>query len=207
MTIILEDHMEQVLNGKLVSLTPLTLGDTAGLAAIGLDPRIWAWDTRPVRTASDMATYVATALADRADGLALPFTTRLASTGEVIGSTRFANISPSDLRAEIGWTWVAPRHWRTGVNVEAKLLMLGFAFETLGLRRLELKTDERNERSRAAIEALGATFEGTLRKHMVVEGGGVRNSVYYSILDEEWPAVKDGLVRRMARPAESGARV
>lgn len=180
-----------------MTLSPLRREDASGLASVGLDPRIWTWNAQPMESEAHMAAYVETALAERAAGRALPFTTRLTETGAIIGSTRFANVALADLRAEIGWTWLEPAQWRTGANVEAKLLMLTFAFETLGLRRVELKTDERNERSRNAMEALGAKFEGTLRKHMVTAGGGVRNSVYYSILDDEWPMLSERLRARL----------
>ncbi len=194
----IEAHGETVLRGDRVVLTPLTTGDLDELVRIGLDPRIWEWSPFPIQTKDDIRGYVSTALEERAEGRSLPFVTRHRESGSAIGCTRFGNIALRDLRAEIGWTWVAPEHWRTGANAEAKLLMLNFAFETLGLRRVEFKTDERNVRSRTAIEALGATFEGTLRKHMITEGGGVRNSVYYSILDEEWPETKEHLQARRA---------
>jgi RimJ/RimL family protein N-acetyltransferase len=102
------------------------------------------------------------------------------------------------LRAEIGWTWVARPAWSTGVNIETKLLLLGHAFEIAGLRRVEFKTDARNERSRGALLALGATFEGVLRKHMVVRDGGPRDSAYYSVIDDEWPAVRRHLLGRLS---------
>jgi N-acetyltransferase len=101
------------------------------------------------------------------------------------------------LRAEIGWTWVTRRAWSTGVNIETKLLLLGHAFEDVGLRRVEFKTDARNERARGALLALGATFEGILRKHMVVREGGERDSAYYSVIDDEWPAMKRHLQERL----------
>ncbi len=174
------------------------MGDVDELASIGLDPRVWEKSPFPMQTVSDIQAYVEAALHEKAEGRALPFVTRLQETGAAIGSTRFGGVAMKDLRAEIGWTWLAPDHWRTGANVEAKLLMLHFAFETLDLRRVEFKTDESNARSRRAIEGLGAVFEGTLRKHMVTQGSGIRNSVYYSILDEEWPDVQARLVARLA---------
>jgi RimJ/RimL family protein N-acetyltransferase len=120
-----------------------------------------------------------------------------AQTGEVLGSTRFMEIRLEHLRTEIGWTWITRSAWSTGVNVETKLLLLAHAFETVGLRRVEFKTDGRNERSRGALLALGATFEGILRKHMVVRDNGERDSAYYSVIDDEWPAVKRHLERRL----------
>ena len=130
--------------------------------------------------------YVAWATVDRA-------------TGRAVGSTRFGDISPEDGRVEIGWTWIAPSHQRTAVNTEAKLLQLRYAFEELGATRVALKTDARNLRSQAAIERLGAVREGVLRRHMRVADGFIRDTVYYSILAEEWPGVRARLTERLAR--------
>ncbi|MEM8710176.1 MAG: GNAT family protein [Planctomycetota bacterium] len=199
----IQDHADLTLDGSRVSLTPLALDNVDELVRFGLDVRIWEKSPFPMESANDLRAYVEAALREKAEGQSLPFVTRLRASGDAVGCTRFGNVSTADLRAEIGWTWLAPQHWRTGINVEAKLLMLTFAFDTLGLRRVEFKTDERNARSRAAIEALGATFEGTHRKHMVTRGGGVRNSVYYSILDDEWPGVRELLAARSTRSFES----
>jgi RimJ/RimL family protein N-acetyltransferase len=128
----------------------------------------------------------------------VPFVVRSANDGRVLGSTRFLSLQLDHLCAEIGWTWYARSTWGTGVNVETKLLLLGHAFETAGLRRVEFKTDARNERSRGALTALGAQFEGIFRKHRVLPGGGVRDSAYYSVIDDEWPAVRAGLTERLA---------
>jgi RimJ/RimL family protein N-acetyltransferase len=128
-----------------------------------------------------------------------PFTTRDAATGRAIGSTRFLNVRLADKVVEIGWTWLNPSAWRTGANVEAKLLMMRHAFATLGCVRVEFKTDARNERSRAALAALPAQFEGILRNHMIVPDVGQRDSAYYSVIDSEWPAVEANLDRRLAK--------
>jgi RimJ/RimL family protein N-acetyltransferase len=121
-----------------------------------------------------------------------------AASGRAVGSTRFGDIAPEHGRVEIGWTWIAPSHQRTAVNTEAKLLQLGYAFETLGATRVALKTDGRNLRSQAAIERLGAQREGVLRRHLRLPDGFIRDTVYYSILDDEWPAVKARLEERLA---------
>jgi RimJ/RimL family protein N-acetyltransferase len=121
-----------------------------------------------------------------------------AATGRAIGSTRFGDISPADGRVEIGWTWVAPSHQRTATNTEAKLLQLSYAFDDLGATRVALKTDGRNERSQRAIERIGGVHEGVLRKHIRLPDGYLRDTVYYSILAEEWPAVKERLEARLA---------
>jgi N-acetyltransferase len=122
-----------------------------------------------------------------------------AATGRAIGSTRFGDIAPEHGRVEIGWTWIAPSHQRTATNTEAKLLQLGYAFDELGATRVALKTDGRNLRSQAAIERLGAQREGTLRRHLRVSDWFIRDTVYFSILAEEWPAVKARLEERLAR--------
>jgi RimJ/RimL family protein N-acetyltransferase len=119
------------------------------------------------------------------------------ASGRVVGSTRFLALRPEHGSVEIGWTWLDPSVWATGVNVEAKLLMLGHAFEVWGCRRVELKTDAQNDRSRGAMEAMGARFEGVHRKHMLVRGGENRDSAWYSIVDDEWPDVARGLRARL----------
>ena len=127
------------------------------------------------------------------------FATRDLHSGRVVGSSRYLNVRPSDRVVEIGWTWLNPAVWRSGVNVEAKLLMLGHAFKALGCVRVEFKTDARNERSRAAIAAIPAQFEGILRKHMIQPDVGVRDSAYFSVIDDEWPGVRANLERRLAQ--------
>lgn len=191
--------VDRALEGERARLEPLTKSHVAPLAAAGLDPAIWEWMTHKIVDEAGIRAYVEDALAERDRGAALPFATLDPATGEVVGTTRFGAIALADRRAEIGWTWLAPRAWRTGVNVEAKRLMLTFAFDELGLRRVEFKTDARNDRSRAAIEGIGATFEGVLRKHMVRDDGSARDSAYYSIVDDEWPRVRALLDARLAR--------
>jgi N-acetyltransferase len=122
-----------------------------------------------------------------------------AVTGRAIGSTRFLDIAPEHGRLEIGWTWIAPSHQRTATNTEAKLLQLTYAFDELGANRVALKTDQRNERSQVAIARLGAKREGVLREQFRMPDGYMRSSVYFSILADEWPAVKAGLVSRLAK--------
>lgn len=121
-----------------------------------------------------------------------------AATGRAVGSSRFGDIAPAHGRVEIGWTWIAPSHQRSAMNTEAKLLQLGYAFDELGATRVALKTDGRNLRSQAAIERLGAQREGTLRRHIRLPDGFIRDTVYFSILAEEWPAVKARLEERLS---------
>ncbi len=185
------------LEGTRISLEPLAEAHHAALSAVGLDDDLWRWSPKPVRSAAEMADYIAFALAEQAAGRALPFAVIDKVTGQAIGSTRFGAIEPAHRRVEIGWTWLARPYQRTVANTEAKYLLLRHAFETLGCLRVELKTDALNEPSRAAIRRIGAREEGTLRNHMITASGRVRDTVYYSILDGEWPEVKRGLERRL----------
>ena len=179
-----------VLEGRHVRVEPLREDQLAGLAAVGLDEELWRWIPAPVRTVEGMAVYIATALREQAQGVSLPFALVERQTGRPIGSTRYGNIDRTNHRVEIGWTWVA-REWpRTAINTEAKYLLLKHAFETLGCIRVELKTDSLNERSRAAILRIGAREEGIFRNHMITASGRIRHTVYFSIVDSEWPAVK-----------------
>ncbi|HXF98808.1 MAG TPA: GNAT family protein [Gaiellaceae bacterium] len=190
------------LEGRLVRLEPLAETHAEGLWRASRDPRTWRW--LPIlqpRTRAAWAAWLEAALAAAAAGTEIPFATVSLPRGELVGSTRFLALRPEHRSVEIGWTWLHPSVWGTGVNVEAKLLQLRHAFEAWGCRRVELKTDARNERARRALEALGATFEGVHRKHMLVRGGESRDSAWYSVLDDEWPAVRERLGRRLAAAA------
>ena len=187
------------LTGRRVRLEPLALEHVAGLAEVALDPALWQWTLARPTDEAGIRAWVEAALAGRAAGTEFPFVTLEASTGRPIGSSRFMNIVLEHLRLEIGWTWVAPAWQRTGANREAKLLMLSHAFDTLGCRRVEFKTDSLNEPSRTALLGIGAQFEGIFRNHMVMPGGRMRHSAYYSVIDEEWPSVRAGLERSLAR--------
>ncbi|HEV2913108.1 MAG TPA: GNAT family protein [Pyrinomonadaceae bacterium] len=188
------------LEGAHVRLEPLSLLHHEGLSEVGLDETIWQWNPSPVRTAQGMRAYIEEALEWQARRTALPFATTLKSTGQSVGSTRFANIDAVNRHLEIGWTWIIPRWQRTPVNTEAKYLMLRHAFETLGCIRVEFKTDSLNERSRNAILRLGAQEEGIFRNHMLTSTGRIRHSVFFSIIDTEWPEVKAGLEEKLSRP-------
>jgi RimJ/RimL family protein N-acetyltransferase len=144
-----------------------------------------------------MAGYIETALEEQERGVSLPFALIEKATRRVVGSTRYGNIDGAHHRVEIGWTWVAREWQRTAVNTEAKYLLLRHAFETLGCIRVELKTDSLNERSRTAILRIGAREEGIFRNHMITASGRVRHSVYFSVVDSEWPAVKARLESRL----------
>jgi N-acetyltransferase len=186
-----------ILEGRFVRLDPLTIKHAVALAGIGLDEDLWRWIPVPVRTAADMKSYVETALKERTSGKAMPFVQVEKASGRVVGSTRYANIDPTHHRLEIGWTWVAPPWQRTVINTEAKYLLLRHAFESLGCIRVELKTDSLNERSRSAILRIGAREEGIFRNHMITASGRIRHSVYFSIINSEWPEVKARLESRL----------
>jgi RimJ/RimL family protein N-acetyltransferase len=185
------------LEGRHVRLEPLAKTHLAGLAEVGLDEDLWRWIPTQVRTTEEMAAYIETALNEEERGVSLPFALIEKKTGRPIGSTRYGNIERAHHRVEIGWTWVARDWQRTAINTEAKHLLLKHAFETLGCMRVELKTDSLNERSRAAILRIGAREEGIFRNHMITASGRIRHTVYFSIIDSEWPAVKARLESRL----------
>lgn len=187
------------LKGQRVILAPLELGHVPALSRVGLDASLWEWIPAPVTTEQEMRGYVLSALELQGRGVALPFAILDRASGDVIGSTRYANIESAHRRLEIGWTWITRAHQRTAVNTEAKVLLLEHAFETLRVQRVELKTDACNARSREAILRLGAAQEGVLRRHMITRSGRVRDTVYFSIIDTEWPAVKGRLEARLKR--------
>jgi len=193
------DMTPVTLAGTYVRLEPLGERHMDDLLAVALDEELWRWTTTQIHSPDDLAGYVATALRWQEAGTALPFATIDLASGRAVGSTRFGNADPENRRVEIGWTWLGRAHQRTALNTEAKLLMLKHAFDVLGCIRVELKTDALNARSRAAIRRLGATEEGTLRHHMITSTGRLRDTVYYSVLREEWPGVRAGLVERLRR--------
>ncbi len=188
-----------VLEGRHVRLEPLARDHVPDLLEVGLDPELWRWGLTPLKKEDDLRRYVEDALAERARGVSLPFAIVERASGRAVGSTRYGGVALEHRRVEIGWTWIGRPWQRTGVNTEAKLLLLRHAFETLGCNRVELKTDALNQQSRTAILRVGAREEGTFRAHMVTSEGRVRDSVYYSIVAEEWPRVRAGLEAKLAR--------
>jgi len=187
------------LEARVVRLEPLVELHHASLCEVGLDPELWRWIPYRVCTAEEMRSYVRDALRAQAAGSALPFATVERASGRVVGSTRYINIDQQNRPVEIGATWIAQPWQRSAINTEAKYLMLRHAFEALGCIRVELKTDALNEKSRNAIRRIGAREEGTLRQHVVTWTGRLRDTVYFSILDSEWPRVKADLEARLAR--------
>ena len=192
------DLTPRPLEGPTIRLEPLRPDHLDGLCEAGLDPELWRLTVSQIRTRTDMERYVEEAFADQRAGSALPFATVWRETGRVIGSTRFGNASPPNRRVEIGWTWLARPWQRTGANTEAKYLMLRHAFEHWRCIRVELKPSALNQRSRAAILRIGAREEGILRHHMINQDGSLRDSVYFSLLADEWPEARRRLEAMLA---------
>ena len=187
------------LEGRRVVLEPLEPRHEEGLWVAAQDPRIWRWmSVLAAESRKAFRDWFEEALEARRSGEAVPFATLDAASGAEVGSTRYLAVRPEHRVIEIGWTWLAPSHWSSGANVEAKYLMLRHAFE-LGFLRVEFKTDALNERSRGALAALPAQFEGIHRRHMIARGGERRDSAWYAVIDEDWPAVRSALERRLAR--------
>ncbi|MHC0035645.1 GNAT family N-acetyltransferase [Pseudoneobacillus sp. C159] len=160
---------------------------------------IWEFTYSKVKSFEAAEKMVRFALGDREKGLSYPFVVINRLSGNIVGSTRYLNISTAHKSAEIGWTWYNPSVWRTRVNTECKYLLLQHAFESWNLNRVQIKTDARNLRSQKAIERLGAVKEGILRKDTIIEDGYIRDTVYYSILKEEWPTVKAHLLKKLSQ--------
>jgi RimJ/RimL family protein N-acetyltransferase len=184
-----QDDLAVRLEGRIVTLEPLTADDVDGLRKAAADERIWRY-----MVTTDPEAWLRDALAD---------TSRVAfvalQADRPVGSTSYMSLAPEHLRLEIGNTWMHPSTWGTGANTEAKYLLLRHAFERLGARRVEFKTDARNERARAALAALPAEFEGIHRKHMLVRGGERRDSAWYAVIDDDWPTVRARLEERLSR--------
>lgn len=179
------------LEGSIVRLEPIETGHRGPLLAASGAPEAWTWiDRRVPGDERAFSEWFETRLGASRAGSEWCFVTISTDTSEPVGSSSYLQIRPEHDGLEIGWTWLHPSAWRTGANREAKLLMLAHAFDELGAMRVEFKTDARNERSRNALMALPATFEGIFRKHMLVPVIGVRDSAYFSITDDEWPAVE-----------------
>ncbi|MBI3976475.1 MAG: GNAT family N-acetyltransferase [Armatimonadetes bacterium] len=187
------------LEGRAVRLEPLSFEHHDALCQVGLDGDLWRWAPVAVHTQEEMRGYIEAALRSQEEGAALPFAIVDRVSGRVVGSTRYGNIDARNRRLEIGWTWIARSWQRTAINTECKYLLLRYAFETLGCIRVEFKTDALNARSRQALLRIGAKEEGVFRSHMVTSTGRIRDSVYYSIIEAEWPAIKgrlEGMLRR-----------
>jgi RimJ/RimL family protein N-acetyltransferase len=186
-----------ILEGRLIRLVPLAPEHFAALLEISrATPEEYRFTSTPV-TDEQANAYFQTAFEEREAGRAYPFTIIRRASDEIIGSSRLADIRWQHRNCELGYTWFRRDMLRSGVNVESKLLLLTLAFERLGLLRVQIHTDKRNDRSQRAIEALGAVYEGTLRRHMIAKDGFIRDTVVYSITDLEWPAVRQRLAERL----------
>lgn len=180
--------------GGLVRLEPLEPHHAPGLLALAQEPELWTWMPETLGTRAQVDAWIERSLAGRAARTELAFAIVHAPSGALAGSTRYIDVQPANRSLEIGWTWIGRAFRRSPVNTRCKLLLLSHAFEGLGAERVQLKCDARNQRSRLAIERIGATWEGTLRRHRVMPDGFVRDSVYFSVIREEWPLVKARLV-------------
>jgi RimJ/RimL family protein N-acetyltransferase len=189
------------LEGSIVTLEPLGEDHSEGLWEAAQPLKIWAWLTNVGASRERFEGWMEASIGAAESGAEGPFAIRSRTDGanSLIGSSRYLNVRRWDRVVEIGWSWLTPSAWRTGANVETKLLMLGHAFDELGCVRVEFKTDARNERSRRALAALPAEFEGVMRNHMIVPDIGQRDSAYYSVIDSEWPEVRANLERRLGR--------
>ena len=191
--------LSPTLDGRLVRIEPLASRHEDGLRDAAADQRTWRWmPMNPTGDAGSFHDWMTDALARSAEGVEAAFCVLEPGGGRPLGSTRYLALRPEHRSVEIGWTWLSPAAWGTGANAEAKLLLMGHAFERLGCMRVEFKTDALNERSRAALEAIGARFEGIHRKHMLVRGGELRDSAWYSVVDDDWPATEAALAERVA---------
>lgn len=197
-------HVEPVtLEGALVRLEPLAMTHYAQLCQVGLDEELVRITQSYAPTPDGLRTYIEKALQRQGDGTALPFAVIAKAVDRAIGSSRYAAIDRANRRLEIGWTWYGREWQRTAVNTETKYLMLRHAFEALGCVRVEFKTDILNARSRAALLRIGAKEEGIFRQHMIMPDGRVRNTVYFSIINDEWPQVKARLEGLLVREGSS----
>lgn len=178
------------LEGRIVRLEPLTLDHLDDLAEVAFAGELWRWTVVQPANRDELRAWIEAAVTTREAGAEMAFATIDRSTGKAIGSTRFMTIVPEHRRLEIGWTWVALAWQRRGANREAKYLQLRHAFEELGANRVEFKTDSLNEKANPALAAIGATFEGTFRNHMIMPGNRLRHSNFYSVAVEDWPTVK-----------------
>ncbi|MBP7338199.1 GNAT family N-acetyltransferase [Niveispirillum sp.] len=190
------DTAPVILAGAVARLEPLRADHLDALCAVGLEGDIFRWYPTPVRSREEMAAWIGFALAERQAGRMLPFVTIDQASGHIAGSTRFLAMDRANRHVEIGYTWLGKGFQRSGLNREAKYLMLRHAFEHWGCIRVEFKTDSNNTQSRMALAGIGAVEEGTFRNHVVRADGSLRHSVYFSITDREWPAVKERLTPR-----------
>lgn len=187
------------LEGHSVLLLPMELEQKQELWRAAEPQQIWEFTSSKIRSKDEMKLTIETAIMERELGNQIPFVVSCKESGKIIGSTRFLDISEKNKSLEIGWTWYHPDYWRSAVNTETKFLLLRYAFEEMKMNRVQFCTDARNIRSQNAIQRIGATKEGILRKHRIIADGYVRDTVIYSIILEEWPEIKSLLQEKMNR--------
>ncbi|WP_051010698.1 GNAT family N-acetyltransferase [Paenibacillus riograndensis] len=181
------------LNGTFIRMVPMEAAHQGELMALLSNPQIWEYTWRKITSAAQVKELLDTAFANQAKGSELPFVMVEQSTGRIAGTSRIMHLDLTHRNAEIGCTWISPQFWRTAVNTESKSLLLQYCFETLGLIRVNFTVVGDNERSRKAVERIGAVKEGVLRKHRITAEGRILDNVLYSIIDDEWPAVQANL--------------
>lgn len=187
------------LDGSLVCLIPLDMKDKDLLIDAIKSLEVWKYTWREVKTIDDIEEIMEIAVKNKKERSQIPFMIKEKLTGQIIGTTRIGEIDVQNRNVEIGWTWLSPAYWRTGVNTECKYLLLQYCFEVLKVIRVQFSVSGHNVRSQKAVERIGAVKEGTFRKHRIKSDGTVHDNVFYSILDSEWKEVKDNLLYLMEK--------
>lgn len=186
--------MNCILEGKIVTLVPMEDCHKAELISVLLSPKVWEYTWRTIHTTEELDQVLTDALANKNNGSQIPFTILDQASGKIIGTTRVGDLDMANRNAEIGWTWLSPDYWRTGVNTECKFLLLRHCFEELHLMRVQFSVSGQNIRSQRSIERIGAIKEGVFRKHRIKADGSMHDNIFYSILDNEWADVKENLL-------------
>lgn len=186
--------MNCILEGKIVTLVPMEDCHKAELISVLLSPKVWEYTWRTIQTTEELDQVLTAALANKNNGSQIPFTILDQASGKIIGTTRVGDLDMANRNAEIGWTWLSPDYWRTGVNTECKFLLLRHCFEELHLMRVQFSVSGQNIRSQRSIERIGAIKEGVFRKHRIKADGSMHDNIFYSILDNEWADVKENLL-------------
>ncbi|MEN1986338.1 GNAT family N-acetyltransferase [Paenibacillus hubeiensis] len=192
--VILQENTNFVLEGNIVTLVPMEDSHKAELIRVLMSPNVWEYTWRTMNTTEELDQVLTDALANKNKGTQLPFTIFDQASGEIIGTTRIGELDMINRNAEIGWTWLSPDYWRTGVNTECKFLLLQHCFEELNLIRVQFSVSGQNIRSQRSIERIGAVKEGVFRKHRVKADGSIHDNVFYSIIDTDWVDVKEKLL-------------